>query len=126
MRSRSVGVAERDDPAVARVQALGDPLDRAALAGGVATLEDHHHLQALVDDPLLHAHELGLEPLQLLLVLGLGQDLRRGRPRPSGVAFAALLMAAHASRTLTAHRGTQLRLLTGSGQRVISLLLTTR
>ena len=36
---------ERDDPRLARVEVLGDPLDRRALAGGVAPLEDE-------DDPL--------------------------------------------------------------------------
>ena len=52
--------AERDRPHHARVRLLGDPLDRPALAGRVATLEDHHDLQALVADPLLQAHELDL------------------------------------------------------------------
>jgi hypothetical protein len=34
---------QRDDAADARVQPLRDALDRAALAGGVAAFEDHHH-----------------------------------------------------------------------------------
>jgi hypothetical protein len=56
------GGPEGDHPAVAGVEPLGDPLDGATLAGGVAALEDDHHPQALVDDPLLHPHQLGLEP----------------------------------------------------------------
>ena len=40
-------------------------LDRAALAGGVATLEDDDDLQALAPDPLLELDELDLELSQL-------------------------------------------------------------
>ena len=36
---------QRDDGRAARVQRLGQALDRAALAGGVAALEDQHDLQ---------------------------------------------------------------------------------
>ena len=36
------GRRQRDDPGDPGIQVLGDPLDRAALAGGVAALEDHH------------------------------------------------------------------------------------
>ena len=73
------GLGERDVPRDARVHVLGDPLDRAALAGRVATLEDHHHAGAGVGHPLLHLHELLLEPEQLLLV----QLLRELRARLS-------------------------------------------
>ena len=54
---------------------LGDPLDHAALAGGVAPLEDHDELQALGPDVLLHDHELALELQQLFLELLGGQLL---------------------------------------------------
>ena len=43
--------AEGDDADDARVRPLDDPLDRAALAGRVAALEQHDDLQARVDDP---------------------------------------------------------------------------
>ena len=39
-----------------------------------------HDLQALVDDPFLQPHELDLQAPQLLLVLLLGQHLRRHLP----------------------------------------------
>ena len=63
------GGAERDDPAVAGVEPFHDPLDGAAFAGGVATLEDDHDAKALVDDPLLHPDEFGLQAFEFLLVL---------------------------------------------------------
>ena len=52
----------------ARADALGDGLDGAALAGGVAALEDDDHAQALVLDPLLQLAQLALELAQLLHV----------------------------------------------------------
>jgi hypothetical protein len=64
-----VGRRESHDPAVTGVEQLGDPLDRAPLAGGVPAFEDHHQPQPLVLDPLLHEEELDLEPFELLLVL---------------------------------------------------------
>ena len=45
--------AERDGPHDAWVGLLGDPLDRAALAGRVAALEDDDDAQPAVDDPAL-------------------------------------------------------------------------
>ena len=57
-----------DDAEVARAHALGDRLDRAALARGVAALEDDAHLQAGVDHPLLHLHQLDVQLLELLRV----------------------------------------------------------
>ena len=47
---------------------LGDALDRAALAGRVATLEDRDDPRPRVGDPLLHLHELLLQPEELALV----------------------------------------------------------
>src|SRR5205823_13801702 len=55
---------QRDDPGRPRVQVLGDPLDRAALPGGVAPLEDHDDARARRLDPLLHLHELLLQAEQ--------------------------------------------------------------
>ena len=47
---------------------LGDALDGAALAGGVASFEDHEDAGPAVGDPLLHLHELLLEAEELGLV----------------------------------------------------------
>ena len=60
--------AEGDDPGVAGVEPLHDPLDGAALARRVPALEDHAEPDAFVDDPLLHLHELGLEAGELGIV----------------------------------------------------------
>jgi hypothetical protein len=51
---------------------LGEPFDGAALAGGVAALEQHHDPLAGVLDPGLHLEQLVLQgPLDdLVLVLG--------------------------------------------------------
>jgi hypothetical protein len=59
---------QRDDAKDARADALGDRLDRAALAGAVAALEDDADLEPLVDDPLLEVDELDVELLQRLVV----------------------------------------------------------
>ena len=56
---------ERDGADDAGVEALGDALDDAALAGAVAALEDDDDLLAVVDDPVLEADELGLEAQEL-------------------------------------------------------------
>jgi hypothetical protein len=53
--------AERDHPADARVEALGDAFDDAALAGRVATLEDDHDLEAVEAHPLLQLDQLELQ-----------------------------------------------------------------
>src|SRR5262249_47920744 len=62
------GRGERDDPGLPRVQVLGDPLDRAALPGRVAALEEDGDPGAGDPHPLLELHELGLQAQQLLLV----------------------------------------------------------
>ena len=59
---------QRDDAEHAGADALGDGADGAALAGGIAALEDHDDAEALVLDPLLELAELGLEPPEFLLV----------------------------------------------------------
>src|SRR5690606_29173008 len=51
-----------------RIEVLGDPLDRAALARGIATLEDDHEPRAFLAHPLLHGDQLRLQAVQLLLV----------------------------------------------------------
>ena len=59
---------EGGDPAPAGVEVLGDALDHAAFARGVATLDDDDDPLALVADPLLHPHQLLLEPEEGLVV----------------------------------------------------------
>ena len=78
---------QRGNAADARVEALGDPLDHAALAGGITAFEDHDDLLLVVRDPVLQLHQLALQPEQLLeidapvdalgagVVGGLGQQL---------------------------------------------------
>ena len=74
---------QRDDAEHARADALGDRLDRAALAGAVAPLEDDADLQALVHDPLLQLDELDMQPGQLALVVLAFQLAVRRDPRLS-------------------------------------------
>ena len=67
------GRAERHDAADARVQALGDALDDASLAGRVAALENDHDAQALQANPFLQLDQLELqmgEFVEILVVLG--------------------------------------------------------
>ena len=61
-----VGRGQRRDTADPRIEALGDALDHAALAGGVAALEEHDHLELVVLDPVLQLHQLALQAEQLL------------------------------------------------------------
>src|SRR5262249_10321107 len=70
------GLGQRGDSHLPRIEGLGDPLDHAALAGGVAALEDDDEALAFHARPLLHLHELCLETQELLLV-ELAWELRR-------------------------------------------------
>jgi hypothetical protein len=67
-----VRLLQRHHACAARVQVLGEPLDRAALSGGVAALEEHHDPLTGVLDPGLHLEQLDLQgPLDdLVLVPG--------------------------------------------------------
>jgi hypothetical protein len=56
---------QRGDPAGARVQALRDALDHAALAGGVAALEHDHDLVPTRNHLVLKLDELALQAKQL-------------------------------------------------------------
>ena len=88
------GRAQGHHAADAGIQAFRDALDRAALARGVAPLEDRDHPQPLLLDPLLELHQLDLQLGELLLVLELlvllrpvllrvhAQFLRGVRPHP--------------------------------------------
>ena len=103
LRSLALGRrAQRDDAAVmARVEPLHDALDRAALPGGVAALEDHDEPQAFVHDPFLHPHQLDLQARELLLVAGLGHDVS-ARSRPESASSWMELYAAAVQPVLNA------------------------
>ncbi len=62
------GGAQGHDPANAWIHGLGNSLDDAPLAGGVATFEDQHDLQFFVLDPFLQFDQFDLQPGQLFLV----------------------------------------------------------
>jgi len=65
-----------DDPEHARAHLLGDGLDGAALAGGIAAFEKDNDPQVLLLDPLLQMTEVDLELAELRLV-GLALHSRR-------------------------------------------------
>jgi hypothetical protein len=64
------GLVQRHDARLARVQVLHEALDRAALAGRVAPLEEHHEFLPGLRRPFLHLEQLGLK-LRLLRLVGL-------------------------------------------------------
>jgi hypothetical protein len=66
------GFLEGDDAGAARVEALHEPLDRAALAGRVAALEHKHVPGAGVLGPILQLQQLDLEQPLFFLVLRSG------------------------------------------------------
>ncbi len=59
---------QRHDARATRVQMLGEPLDRTALARRVPTLEDDHDLLTGLLDPRLQLQQLDLQPALLTLV----------------------------------------------------------
>src|SRR5262249_37181257 len=68
---RALALARRrqgGDAADARIEPLGDALDDAALAGGIAALEDHDDLELVVLHPVLQLDQLALQPEQFLEV----------------------------------------------------------
>ena len=60
---------QRGDPAHARIHPLGDALDDAALASGVAAFKQNHHLVAAGNHPVLQLDQLALQPKQLAKIL---------------------------------------------------------
>jgi len=82
-----VGRGQRGDTADAGIETLGDALDGTALAGGIATLEDHDDLQPLMLDPVLKADQFMLKPEKLteidaaldLLAIGIVGQFRQHR-----------------------------------------------
>src|ERR1019366_5679590 len=84
------GSRQRHDPSEARIERLGDPFDRAALAGRVTAFEDDDEFQSLGANPLLPLHQLDVQPGQGLFVI-----LRRhGRATYAGFPFRAGTMRA--------------------------------
>ena len=59
---------ERDDTGDAGVEVLGDAFDGAALAGGVPAFEHHGDARPLGARPVLHDHQLLLQPEEFTLV----------------------------------------------------------
>ncbi|MCY1312894.1 hypothetical protein D9M70_633630 [compost metagenome] len=70
------GCRQRDDAHDTRIEPLGDALDDAALAGGVTSLEDHHHFFLVVDHPVLQLDQLRLQLQQRAEVID-ARDRRR-------------------------------------------------
>src|SRR5262245_56004417 len=62
-------LGERDDTCVPRVEMLHEPLDRAALANGVAALEQQHVLGLSVVGPVLELQQLDLQQVLQLVVV---------------------------------------------------------
>ena len=54
------GCREGDDPRHARVEALGDTLDRPTLTCGVPAFKQHQDLESFVLHPALQAHQFVL------------------------------------------------------------------
>ena len=62
------GCRQRHHAEHAMADALGDRLDHAALAGGIAPLEDYDYPRALFLDPILQGAQLDLQRAQCLVV----------------------------------------------------------
>ena len=62
-------VCSASDAVVARVQALGDGLDGAAFAGGVAAFEDHQQALAAAVQAALQADQFELQFLHRLAIV---------------------------------------------------------
>jgi hypothetical protein len=84
-----------DDAGAARVQVLHEPLDRAALACGVAALEHDHVPGADALAPLLQLEQFDLQQPLFVLVLGPGHAGVVGVVLPPGVDFVARRMDQH-------------------------------
>ena len=74
---------ERHDAGGSGIERLGDPLDGAALSGGVTPLEDQDQLVPRVAHPFRHLHQFELEAAELVLVdpplqLGRANDIGHG------------------------------------------------
>jgi hypothetical protein len=69
---------QRHHLAAARIEPLRHPLDDAALAGDIAALEQHDHLELAVDHPVLQLDELFLQPQQLLEIFPAVHPVRGG------------------------------------------------
>ena len=84
----------------ARTDTLGDGLDRAALAGTIAPLENDADLQALVHHPLLNLDQLDMQPGQLSFVVldfqfAVGASVELSSTACFLAFFVALMMTSH-------------------------------
>jgi hypothetical protein len=87
-----VGLLQRHDARPARVEVLGQPLDRAALAGGVTPLEQDQHLLPGRLDPLLQLQQFDLQRPLLAVILLAGYTVRIGIILPPGLDDVAVLV----------------------------------
>src|SRR5690606_4231251 len=60
---------QRDRAHLARIQLLADRVDHASLAGGIASLEQHHHAGAGLPEPAREIVQFELQRLEAFLVL---------------------------------------------------------
>jgi hypothetical protein len=89
------GLLQRDHVRAARVQVLGEPLDRAALARRVAPLEDHDQPLPGFLDPVLELEQLDLQQPLVLVVLGPRHPLVVGVVLPPRVHGGAVVAQQH-------------------------------
>jgi hypothetical protein len=89
------GRGQRDHAEDARAHALGDCLDRAALARAVAPFEYDADLRPRVDGPFLELHELDMQTRKLLLILLSAQALMHSRAFAHAPRFADSLLFFH-------------------------------
>src|SRR6056297_1286604 len=85
------GFGERHHPRAARVEVLAEPLDGAALSGGIAPLEDDGHARTGLARPVLEFDQFDLEVLKFLFIDLLGHAFGIGK---AGVQHVALVSPA--------------------------------
>ena len=83
------GFGQGDGAGVPRVEMTGEAADGAALAGGVASLENDDETLIVCTHPFLQLHQLQLQPAQLFAigpfgngrVIGIARPVRKGQAR---------------------------------------------
>ncbi len=88
-------LVEGDHRGAARVQVLHEPLDRAALPGGVAPLEQDDQPLATLLHPVLQLEQLDLQSSLLTVVLGAAHPLRVRVVLPEGLHGTAVPVKEH-------------------------------
>ena len=111
-----------DDLEHARADALGDPLDRAALAGGVAALEHDAHPRTRRLDPLLHRDELAMELAHLAPRRPCASASPAARPRRASPDRPRRRLPAAAAAVVGGRGCSHLRLVRSPGRLAVLLL----